>query len=65
MGNTILSILQKASKCGTQDKQLTDRHWSAFHAIGSLMVSSLSLDQFEDERVNKIVKNTFFSKEFF
>jgi hypothetical protein len=64
MGNTILSILQKANNCAKNDNQLTDRDWSAFHAMASLLTSSLPLHQFEDEKVNKIVLKTFFSEKF-
>lgn len=55
MENTILSILQKAN----------DDDWNVFHAMVSLLTSSLPVNQFEDEKVNKIIRRIFYSDKFF
>lgn len=64
VGNTILSIIQKANNCTIKDYQLTDDDWNVFHAMASLLISSLPLRQFEDEKVNKLVLKTFFNERF-
>ncbi|UJR16583.1 hypothetical protein I4U23_003483 [Adineta vaga] len=58
MENTLLSIVQK-------NNQITDQDWGPFHAMALLLTSSLPLNQFDDEKMNKIVKKTFFSEKFF
>ncbi|CAF4490119.1 unnamed protein product, partial [Rotaria sp. Silwood2] len=64
MGNTMLVILQNINKGTGKDSQSTNLNWEVFCAMAQVLISSLPPHQFEDEKLNKIVRKTFFNEEF-
>jgi hypothetical protein len=64
MSFTLLHILQKSSNTSTIDNDELNFRWSIFHAISTLLTSSLHSDNVEQKKINQIIQETYYNDQF-